>query len=192
MIASAKRRLQADTEWWVEEAWRQAGYAICEIKGISREGCIQRGSLASVSRWGKGGCHDGSGWVVVTSAAFVKIREKDVVKNQDKMMGAGASILMASSQYRKSGSLRQGTSLLVLGTAQVRGVNWRADMQPCWREAGCCTAGGEQGRRSWQGLLKPAGGPGPPFQLRSAAESGPVRGQAEIAVWKCASASVCS
>lgn len=72
---------------------------------------------------GKGWLPRRSGWVVVTSAAFVKIREKDVVKNQDKMMGAGASILMAFSQYRKSGSLRQGTSLLVLGTAQVRGVN---------------------------------------------------------------------
>lgn len=72
---------------------------------------------------GKGWLPRRSGWVAVTSAAFVKIREKDVVKNQDKVMGAGASILIASSQYRKSGSLWQGASLVFLGTAQVRGVN---------------------------------------------------------------------
>lgn len=72
---------------------------------------------------GKGWLPRRSGWVVLTSAAFVKIREKDVVKNQGKMMGVGASILIASSQDRKSGNLWQRTSLLFWGTAQVRGVN---------------------------------------------------------------------
>jgi len=45
------------------------------------------------------------------------------VKNQEKMMGVGASILTASSQDRNSGSLWQGTSLLFWGIAQVRDMD---------------------------------------------------------------------
>lgn len=37
------------------------------------------------------------GWMAAASALIVKIREKDV-KNQDKMIGVEASILIAPSQ----------------------------------------------------------------------------------------------
>lgn len=161
---------------------RQVGYVICEIKGISQEGCAEGGSLDSLSCWGR------DGW---TTAAFVKVREKDSVKNQAKMMGVGLHVLMASRKDRKSGNLWQGTRLLVWGTAQVTGVNWRENLQPRHRDTGSFTAGRKRGRGTWQRLRKQARRPGPPFQpCLSGAGSAPTRVQAGIAAWQCGLASV--
>ena len=50
-------------------------------------------------------------------AVIVKIREQDIVKNQDTIIGVRTSILIVPSQDR-SGSFRQRTSLAILESAQ--------------------------------------------------------------------------
>lgn len=94
MTVRAKRQLQSDTKWKMGER-RQVGYVMCEIKGISQEGCAEGGSLNSMSCWGR------DGW---TTAALVKVREKGSVTNQAKMMGVGLQVLTVSRKYRKSGN----------------------------------------------------------------------------------------
>lgn len=133
---------------------RQVGYVTCEIKGISQAAWTEGGSLDSKSCWGR------DGWI---TAEFAKVRENGFVKNQAKMMGVGLQVLTASRKDRKSSNLRQGTSLVVWGTAQVTGMNWRENLKPCCRDTGSFTAGRKRGRRTWQIWRKEPEDQGLPF-----------------------------
>lgn len=73
--------------------WQQSDYTISEIKGFSSE----RTHIQRLPSWHEMLGRGWFGWMAAASALIVKIREKDV-KNQDKMIGVEASILIAPSQ----------------------------------------------------------------------------------------------